>query len=200
MTRTFIALELDESLRHFLGQVIDRLARQLPAVRWVDPAGIHLTLAFLGELSDEQLAAAEQAAAVAARQSIPFELRLKDLGTFGLPRHPRVIWMGIEESSGNLVRLHSTLNRELLQRGFEVDTRPFSPHLTLARVKQPLNPTELQTLQRLLAGKESASSSSRQYIQHLSVMKSELSRSGAKYTCLQASVLGNQSDRSGESN
>ncbi|HLH60377.1 MAG TPA: RNA 2',3'-cyclic phosphodiesterase [Ktedonobacteraceae bacterium] len=198
MTRTFIALELDESLRHLLDSVIDGLAHRLPGVRWVDPAGIHLTLAFLGELSDEQLAAAGRAAAVAAQQSRPFELCLKDLGAFGSPRHPRVIWMGIEESSGNLVRLHSILHRELLQRGFEVDTRPFSPHLTLARVKQPLSPVELQTLQRLLASKASASSSSRQYMRHLSVMKSELSRSGARYTCLQAYALGNHSDSSGE--
>ncbi|HJT59363.1 MAG TPA: 2'-5' RNA ligase family protein, partial [Ktedonobacteraceae bacterium] len=67
MTRTFIALELDESLRRFLGNMIDRLARQLPGVRWVDPAGIHLTLAFLGELSDAQLATAEQASGAAAK-------------------------------------------------------------------------------------------------------------------------------------
>lgn len=190
MTRTFIALELDESLRHFLGNLIDRLAHQLPGVRWVDPAGIHLTLAFLGELSDAQLATAEQATGAAAKQSAPFELRLKELGIFGSQRQPRVIWMGIEETSGNLSRLHSVLNRELEQCGFEVDTRPFSPHLTLARIKQPLNPTEQQILQRLLASKEFNASSSRQYVQHVSVMKSELSRSGARYTCLQAYSLG----------
>ncbi len=190
MTRTFIALELDESLQHFLGIIIERLAQQLPGVRWVNPAGLHLTLAFLGELSDEQLAVAKQATAAAARQSTPFELRLKNLGTFGSPRQPRVIWMGIEETSGNLTRLHSILHSELAQCGLEVDARPFSPHLTLARVKQSLNPAEQQTLQRLFATKESSSPSSCQYVEHVSVMKSELSRSGARYTCLQAYPLG----------
>src|SRR5258706_2793292 len=105
MTRTFIALELDESLQRFLGNVIRRLAPQLPGVRWVDPAGIHLTLAFLGELSDEQLSAAKQAADVAAQQITPFEFRLKELGIFGSQHQPRVIWMGIEETSGNLFPL-----------------------------------------------------------------------------------------------
>ena len=190
MTRTFIALELDESLQRFLGNVIHRLAQQLPSVRWVNPSGIHLTLAFLGELSDEQLSVAKQAADAAAQQITPFEFRLKELGMFGSQRQPRVIWMGIEESSGNLFRLHGVLNRELELRGFEVDSRPFSPHLTLARIKQPLNADEQQTLQRLLASKESAPSSSRQYAHDLSVMKSELSRSGARYTCLQAYPLG----------
>ena len=189
MTRTFIALELDESLQRFLGNVIHRLAQQLPSVRWVNPSGIHLTLAFLGELSDEQLSAAKQAADAAAQQITPFEFRLKELGMFGSQRQPRVIWMGIEESSGNLFRLHGVLNRELELRGFEVDTRPFSPHLTLARIKQPLNADEQQTLQRLLASKESAPSSPRQYAHDLSVMKSELLRSGARYTCLAAYPL-----------
>src|SRR6266446_1706418 len=189
MTRTFIALELDESLQHFLGNVIHRLAQQLPSVRWVNPSGIHLTLAFLGELSDEQLPAAKQAADAAAQQITPFEFRLKELGMFGSQRQPRVIWMGIEESSGNLFRLHGVLNRELELRGFEVDSRPFSPHLTLARIKQPLNADEQQTLQRLLASKESAPSSPRQYAHDLSVMKSELLRSGARYTCLAAYPL-----------
>jgi len=189
MTRTFIALELDESLQRFLGNVIHRLAQQLPSVRWVNPSGIHLTLAFLGELFDEQLPAAKQAADAAAQQITPFEFRLKELGMFGSQRQPRVIWMGIEESSGNLFRLHGVLNRELELRGFEVDSRPFSPHLTLARIKQPLNADEQQTLQRLLASKESAPSSPRQYAHDLSVMKSELLRSGARYTCLAAYPL-----------
>jgi 2'-5' RNA ligase len=189
MTRTFIALELDESLQRFLGNVIHRLAQQLPSVRWVTPSGIHLTLAFLGELSDEQLSAAKQAADAAAQQITPFEFRLKELGMFGSQRQPRVIWMGIEESSGNLFRLHGVLNRELELRGFEIDSRPLSPHLTLARIKQPLNADEQQTLQRLLASKESAPSSPRQYAHDLSVMKSELLRSGARYTCLAAYPL-----------
>ena len=189
MTRTFIALELDESVRRFLSNVIHQMAQQLPDLRWVDPAGIHLTLAFPGELPDEQLAAAMQAADAASHQVTPFEIRLKEPGIFGSPRQPRVIWMGIEETSGSLIRLHSALNRELEQRGFEVETRRFSPHLTLARVKQPLNASEQQILQRLLASRQS-SNSPRQVMRQLSVMRSELLRSGARYTCLGAYPLG----------
>ncbi len=190
MTRTFIALELDDSLRRFLSNVIHQMSQQLPDLSWVDPAGIHLTLAFLGELSDEQLAAAMQAADAASHQVTPFELRLKEPGIFGSPRQPRVIWMGIEETSGTLTRLYGVLNRELEQRGFEVETRPFSPHLTLARIRQPLNTSEQETLQRLLASRQSSHSSPRQNVHELSVMKSELSRSGARYSCLQAYPLG----------
>lgn len=185
MTRTFIAIEMDESLQRYLGGINHQMAQELPDLRWVDPAGIHLTLAFLGELTDEQVAKAIQSAEAAAQQVSPFEYRLSGLGIFGSPRQPRVIWMGIEEPSGKLDQLHRALNRELRQRRFEVDKRPFSPHLTLSRVKAPLNPDEQQCLQRLLASKQTLPSSPLHRVRHLSVMKSELSRTGAKYTCLQ---------------
>src|SRR2546425_2548922 len=190
MTRTFIALELDESLQRFLSDIIRRAAQELPDLRWVDPAGIHLTLAFLGELTDERLAAAIDATQAAAQQAVPFEYRLKGLGVFGSSLQPRVIWMGIEDQpSGQiqgspLQRLHRVLAKELEQRGFELEKRPFSPHLTLARVKQPLSPLEQQSLQRLLHSKQAAVTSLPYQVHHLSVMKSELSRTGARYTSL----------------
>ena len=61
--------------------------------------------------------------------------------------------MGIEEASGSLAVIYHILNQQLQQRGFEVETRPFAPHLTLARLKSPLSSLELQTLQALLADK-----------------------------------------------
>jgi RNA 2',3'-cyclic 3'-phosphodiesterase len=182
MTRTFIALEPDESLQASLGRVIQRLAYELPNLRWVDPTGIHLTLAFLGELTDEQLAEATRAAELAARIASPFDYRLSHPGVFGSPRQPRVIWIGIDEPSGKLLQLHQTLNSELEQRSFEVDKRPFSPHFTLCRIKTPLKPDEQKRLQRLIATMDLTSSASIYHVRHLSVMKSELSRTGARYT------------------
>lgn len=197
MTRTFIALEMNDALQRHLAGTIRQMAQALPGIRWVDPAGIHLTLAFLGELSDEQLAEATAATKSAAQRVRAFSYRLTGVGTFGSPRQPRVIWMGIEESSGVLQRLHRMLNQELEQRGFETETRPFSPHLTLARVKSPLTSTEQQRLQTLLAEKQSGSSQ-RYAVQHINVMKSELLRSGARYTCLLACMLGEHRSESQE--
>jgi RNA 2',3'-cyclic 3'-phosphodiesterase len=195
MTRTFIALELKETLQRFLGDIISQAARELPNLRWVDPAGIHLTLAFLGYLTDEQLETAIDAAQVAARQAVPFEYRLKGLGIFGSSSLPRVIWMGVEDllsgqiQGSPLQQLHRVLTRELELRGFEIEKRPFSPHLTLARIKQPLTLDEQQRLQRLLHSKQAGASSPIFRVDHLSVMKSELSRTGATYTCLQECSL-----------
>ena len=99
--------------------------------------------------------------------------------------------MGVEEPSGSLTRLHRILTRELEQRGFEIDTRPFSPHLTLARFKQPLTLDQRQSLQRLLAREQQGDVVAQSAtVQHIRVMKSELSRRGAQYPCLQEYRLG----------
>ncbi len=192
MTRTFIAIETSAVLQRHLATIIRQVAQALPFVRWVDPTGIHLTLAFLGELSDDQVARALEAATMTAGHAKPFSYRLARLGVFGSPRQPRVIWLGIDEPSGALLRLQRVLNEGLAQRGFTVDARPFSPHLTLARVKSPLSIDEQQRLGALLSGKQQGIASSLPYqVQHLDVMKSELSRSGAQYTRLHTCTLGN---------
>jgi 2'-5' RNA ligase len=98
--------------------------------------------------------------------------------------------MGIDEPSGSLAHLHRVLNRELDRRGFEVDKRPFSPHLTLARVRDPLAADELQQLQTILTGKQEGFVAADAYVvEHLYVMKSELLREGARYTCMHSYEL-----------
>jgi len=190
MTRTFIALELNEALQRFLGEIISQASQALPDLRWVDPRGIHLTLAFLGELTDEQLVEAISAAEAAAHKATSFEYRLIELGIFGSSLQPRVIWMGVEDLPSGKVQgsplqlVHRVLSKELELRGFEVEKRPFSPHLTLARIKQPLSPETQQRLQRLLHSRVAGLASAIYPVNTLCVMKSELSRSGAKYTCL----------------
>ena len=185
MTRTFIALEMNEDLQRHLSGVIRQVAQVLPGIRWVNPTGIHLTLAFLGELDDEQLALVEQAAEIAAQQNHSFSYSLSHLGIFGSQRSPRVIWMGIDEPTGALITVHRALQQQLITQGFEVDTRPFSPHLTLARVKSPLKAEEQQQLQRLLSKEQASRFASKPYTAHaLHIVKSELLKSGPHYTVL----------------
>jgi 2'-5' RNA ligase len=190
MTRTFIAIERNEHLQHHLEQVIHQVAQILPSMRWVNPKGIHLTLAFLGELDDAQLADAAQAAQVAAQQVEAFHYRLTRLGIFGASRHPRVLWMGIDETSGTLNNLQRILYQQLEQRGFALDKRAFSPHLTLARGKAPLSPSEQHSVQQLLEGSQQGITSTAIYpVQHIEVMKSELSKVGTNYTLLRSYPL-----------
>lgn len=186
MPRIFIAVELPDNVRTFLTREIARLGRALPGVRWVEPASLHLTLAFLGEL-DDALASAKRATEAAAVASVPFTLRTGALGTFG-PRHaPRVIWLGVAGEVPRLLATQEALAQRLEEAGFPREQRPFSPHLTLARLKASLAPEVLTRLQALLREPPQEYASWR--VNEISVMKSELGRGGARYTRLQAYPL-----------
>ncbi|HTI13286.1 MAG TPA: RNA 2',3'-cyclic phosphodiesterase [Dictyobacter sp.] len=185
MTRTFIALEMNKAVQRHLTDVIHQVSSVLPSIRWVNPAGIHLTLAFLGELDDNQLQETIAAATTVAQETHSFSYRLTHPGSFGAARQPRVIWTGIEERSGTLLHVHARLQQDLARRGFSVDTRPFAPHLTLARIKAPLPVTELERLQAILHGGPQQFASRETFTaKAIAVMKSELLRSGAQYTPL----------------
>lgn len=181
MTRTFLALELPDAVKSALRRQIERLARVIPEVRWVDPASLHLTLAFLGELDDTRLEAATQAAMVVASAHAPFTLRLANLGTFGSARSPRVIWVGLAGEQAQLLALRAALTDDLAARGFPREERPFAPHLTLARIKATLADDALAALAQALG--EPANAVSWQ-ADAISVMKSELARPAARYTAL----------------
>lgn len=189
LTRTFIAVELPNAARAALQAHIARLGRALPHVRFQPPDSLHLTLAFLGELDDEQLAAATQAAiAAAASTAPPFTLTVAGLGVFGPPYAPRVLWCGVGGDVPALLRLQAALADQLEVAGFPREERPFAPHLTLARLKQPLDSAALQRLSGILANPSVAKTPFA--VDSLSVMKSELLRPAARYTCLCACPLG----------
>ena len=197
MTRTFIAIELSDGARSHLSRELRRLAQALPRLRWVDPDTLHLTLSFLGELDDAQLDNAIQATTATAAEARTFTLHIGSLGTFGPPRSPRVVWSGVTGDTPRLLSLQKQLTARLAEQGFPPEDRPYSPHLTLARIKDSLTPQELAALQRLIP--PTLDTHVRQHttarasdkgqravisVEHLSVMKSELLRDGPRYTSL----------------
>lgn len=199
MTRTFIAIELSDEARNHLSRELRRLAQALPRLRWVDISTLHLTLSFLGELAGEQLDKAIQATTDTAAEAKPFTLHIGSLGTFGPPRSPRVVWTGVTGNTPRLLSLQTQLTARLAEQGFPPEERPYAPHLTLARIKDPLNNQELATLQRLIPPvldthtRQRAAPREAQdaiiLVEHLSVMKSELLREGPLYTCLRLCPL-----------
>jgi RNA 2',3'-cyclic 3'-phosphodiesterase len=181
MTRTFLAVELPAPVKDALRRRIDQLAQQMPDVRWVNVASLHLTLAFLGELDDNRVAAASEAAETVARANQPFTLRLAGVGAFGSARSPRVLWVGLAGEQARFLSMQSALAAALESRGFPREARPFAPHLTLARIKARLADSSLDALAR--AQSQPAVDVAWQ-VDAIAVMKSELLRSGAPYTAL----------------
>lgn len=141
MPRLFIAIPMPV-------EVLDRAAAirtPLPGARWVPPEQVHLTLHFLGEVDPPLLE--EIAAAVEHPATPAFPLTTGHLGAFPSLRQPRVLWLGLEESSP-LRALHLELGLSLARIGLEGDTRAFHPHLTLARLKGTPTPAVAELIAR----------------------------------------------------
>jgi 2'-5' RNA ligase len=188
-TRTFLAVALSDDAREALRREISSLMAVLPSVRWVNVASLHLTLAFLGDLDDERLAAAHEATQAAAQQGTPFALALDQLGTFGPPPAPRVIWAGVCGAVAELRRIQGILATELDARSFPPQEHPdYAPHLTLARVKDRLPSTELTALRQ--RANTPLAHTATWTVATLDVMKSELVPPAARYTTLASYLLG----------
>src|SRR6185369_4730330 len=128
--RLFIAIELPVHYKKALGE----LRTAIPGARWVATEQIHLTLAFLGEVDEDT--AGILTAGLAQIQANAFELSLTGTGCFPNRQRPRVVWIGVKPESG-LTSLATMVRETVLACGIPLEERPFSPHLTLARLKIP---------------------------------------------------------------
>jgi 2'-5' RNA ligase len=134
--RLFVALELDENAHALLADTQRRLAGLGRAVRWVSPEQIHLTLKFLGEVPDGQVAQVCRALDGLAEHEA-FEFQIEGVGTFGTHQSPRVVWVGVRMPNPPLTDLQKACEEALAGLGFPLEGRAFKPHLTLGRVKDP---------------------------------------------------------------
>jgi 2'-5' RNA ligase len=146
--RTFIAVPLTDDLTKDLGTVQGQLRRDVPerAVRWVKPSSIHLTLFFLGDILLDRADPVKEALSVIARHMPPFEFQAGGVGVFPNLRRPRVIWVGVKDPMSGLALLHDTINEAMENLGFKPDTRRFSPHLTLGRVRRRAGRRDVQAV------------------------------------------------------
>lgn len=143
--RLFIGIELPESVKTAAARVGERLririARDAPgaALRWTPPANLHITIWFLGEVPEPRV----EALAASLKEPLearPFTLRVAGAGAFPQSGPPRAIWLGLVAGAEELIAVHDELRPRLMPLGFEPEKRPFSPHLTIARVKEVRSP------------------------------------------------------------
>lgn len=140
-TRTFIALPIPEPNRRRLAALQESLAERLPGVRWIDPAGLHVTLNFLGDAADAELQRVYESARRTAERHDAFEVELIGAGAFPNPRRPRVIWAGIAAGGDALAAIHHDLARALGAIGFQTEEPRFLPHATVGRIRIGRGPT-----------------------------------------------------------
>src|SRR5215510_15207620 len=136
--RLFIAIELPEAIRHKVRQHIDRLRHELPEARasWTPEQNLHLTLKFFGDVRVPRIELISEALRRATTQVVPFEIEVGGCGAFPPRGKPNVLWIGIDDSSASLQRLHAALETECERAGFPCDQLSFHPHLTIARLRR----------------------------------------------------------------
>jgi 2'-5' RNA ligase len=189
--RTFIAIVLDDELKHNLRRLQDGLREQVPprSVRWVRPEGIHLTLKFLGNTPSDRVDRIAASFVRAVETIEPFQFTVRGLGCFPNERRPRVVWVGLDEPTGNLAALRQAIEEQVAPLGFPSENRPFRPHLTLGRVQRHATKAEARQIGEMVSF-ASIGTIDEMSIEYVSYIKSDLRPSGAIYTTLSKVELG----------
>jgi len=140
--RLFVAIEIGEDVAAEAARVIERLRARVATlapharVTWVTPERMHLTVRFIGQADDDHVLAIRDALAAPLDVS-PFDLHCAGTGTFPPRGAPRVIWAGVADAVEPLAATERAVTARLEQAGVPAEDRPYAPHLTLARIKEP---------------------------------------------------------------
>ena len=187
----FYAVELPEEFKARFAAHVARLREAAPDVKasWERPEKIHVTVKFVGEVEAGRSGALSEAAGRVAAQAAPFDLTVGGTGAFHTQGNPRVLWVGVGDESGGLARVQGRLEDECFALGIPRETRPFHPHLTVARLRAAAGAKQLGALHRATAF-ESASFR----VTELVLMRSELGPGGSRYTAISRHAFEHASD------
>ena len=185
--RVFCSIDIPQEVRVKVAEHISALKREVPEAQasWSRPENIHLTLKFLGDVPQRRVEQLSQAASRAVTGLDRFRIRLEQTGSF--PKHgpPRVLWIGISDLDGTLGEMFARLEEECAKEGFKKESRPYRPHLTVARLRKPHG---ARTLAYAHQGLEFGPAEFD--VSELQVMRSELSPHGSKYSVISRHALG----------
>lgn len=175
LIRTFVSIEIPTAVRAELDTVVAPL-RRAERLRWTQPAGWHLTLKFLGEIPREDVETAGAVCTRVASSLLPFDGALGGWGVFPSPHRPRVLWVGMQQGAEGTVAVAKAAENALAEAGFPGEGKPFHPHLTLARIEDPVAGARAFT-----ALQECPFASAAFRVDRIVVFQSILDRGGARY-------------------
>src|SRR2546423_991483 len=180
--RIFIALDIPKEIRDRLSEYAERMRPLAPEARWARIEGLHVTLKFIGEVSDARVQ--EVKAALAQVKAKPFEVEFKDVGFFPSHASGRVFWAGVHASEA-LPQLASNIEDALEKLGIPKEKRPYQPHLTLAKAGEgPGAKYRFNVLRQKLDPKappQFGTMTAKEFY----LYRSEIMRGGARYTKLE---------------
>lgn len=180
--RLFIAVSVPEGPLRTVEHAVEPLRRELPDARWAAIASQHITLKFLGWTEESRVEEVRTAMASVAAQHESADVSMRDVGAFPNQRRARVVWAGIEDASRLLSSLAHALEAAVEPLGFERERRPFTPHLTLARIKNPTR-VNLEPISVV---------SDPWRVSTVELFRSHVSPRGARYEVLSSETLGDE--------
>lgn len=143
--RLFLALTFDAHLQRDIAEATRAMREAVPSLAWVVATRLHLTLKFLGDVDEGVVPRVREVAHAALRGARAHDVVVGGIGAFPNLERPRVVWMGMHDTAP-LVSIAGSLDRAVAALGVPEETRPFRPHVTLARVKAPLAPAQANML------------------------------------------------------
>ena len=177
--RCFVAIEIPEPIQALLKPVQTRLQSEVRKASWTKQGNFHLTLKFLGDVKTEAVDAISKTVQNVANTQKSFSIELGGIGAFPTLARPRVIWIGVKHGAATVSHIAKAANLELKHLGFPTDNR-FHPHLTLGRLRTPVN---LKPLKSVL-DKYNTIDGAIVNVNEIIVMQSQLHPNGAIYTPL----------------
>jgi 2'-5' RNA ligase len=183
--RTFIAVEIDSAVRSKAAELIKILQAARADVKWVEPHNLHLTLQFLGDVPEREIAQVCDAVQCGAGEVDPFPLEIHSTGAFPNLGKPRTLWLGAKTGSDQMADLHDHVALAMADLGYQDEDRRFQTHLTIGRVKSPKNVALLGPILRQHADFAAGTFTVRQTV----VFSSRLERGGPVYEKLAIAPL-----------
>jgi RNA 2',3'-cyclic 3'-phosphodiesterase len=188
--RSFIAIELPSELKAILGSFQDEMVSAGgSSVKWVSPDSIHITLKFLGNIFTEKVQSISSAIEQACAGVEPFILEMGELGGFPNLKQPRVLWVGLHGDIERVKSLQMSIDNNLAKLGFDKEKREFTPHITLARMRDKASSVDRKKFGERVTG-GTFDFRYKINVESINLMRSQLLPSGAVYSCLAKLKLG----------
>ncbi|WP_407408602.1 RNA 2',3'-cyclic phosphodiesterase [Peribacillus sp.] len=147
-THFFFALVLPDDIKHHLHNQTNEVKSEFPFKKWLHPADYHITMAFLGNAEDTMKEEALEKIKRALANEQSFELKVEGIDVFGKKESPRILWAGVKQEE-RLTSIQKKIYASCVEAGFELDKKPFKPHITLARKFEGETPFSINEARQL---------------------------------------------------
>jgi RNA 2',3'-cyclic 3'-phosphodiesterase len=189
VVRSFIAISLPDNVRAELTSLEEKLkVRRHPFVKWVDPESMHLTLKFLGNVTADSVPQVAEAVSRVAMAHASLKLQVSGTGAFPSWQRPQVVWVGVGGDLDKLNALQRELESALAPLGYPPESRSFSAHLTLGRLRDRVTPDDRRRFAEFAQKVEFKTSLSFD-VGAIQLMKSQLTPAGPIYSELAVASL-----------